>query len=376
VGHRARRRGVQMCFGLVVLVALAVIFVVLLGAAPRGSSANWSFGPFAGYVWRGQVTSVQGSWSVPRVLAGSSLRSAASTWIGAEAPGEPAPFIQIGTNEQRVSPAEVLERGPGYYAFWSDTKGAFHPRPFFRVSPGDDIRASLALARKRWTLAIVDTTSGASAHFSTGDETHEGALNEAAWTQEDVTDGTTGKPSPYPRLSESGFRHLAVNGKAPSYADLYSSWMSVHEGNLAPSPLHGDSFVLRRATVSSLGAQYLAIATRDDVASETFVAGFARWTTKTPYSQIESASVRFSGALSSNSRAFTKVRWPAPVRGLVHSLIADTGVLLEDSRPSALVSSAELAGWKSRWAHGAEAITGVAHAIKRTLNLPEIRPVT
>ena len=153
MGHRARRRGVQMCFGLVVLVALAVIFVVLLGAAPRGSSANWSFGPFAGYVWRGQVTSVQGSWSVPRVSAGSSLRSAASTWIGAEAPGEPAPFIQIGTNEQRVSPAEVLERGPGYYAFWSDTKGAFHPRPFFRVSPGDDIRASLALARKRWTLA-------------------------------------------------------------------------------------------------------------------------------------------------------------------------------------------------------------------------------
>jgi hypothetical protein len=350
-----------MSFGLVVLVALAVMFVVLLGAAPGGSSASWSFGPFAGYVWRGQVTSVQGSWRVPRVLAGSPLGSAASTWIGAEAPGGPGPFIQIGTNEQRVSPSEVLERGPGYYAYWSDTKWTFHPRLLFPVSPGDDIRASLALARKRWTLAIVDPTSGASARFSTGDETHEGAFNEA---------------SPYPRLSESGFRRLAVNGKAPSYADLYSSWMSVHEGNLAPSPPRGGSFMLRRATVSSLGAQYLHIATRDDVAIETFVAGSTRWTTKTPYSQIKSVSVRFIAVLSTNSQAFTDVRWPAPVRGLVHSLIADIGVLREYSRPPALVSSAELASWRSRWAHDAEAINSVAHSIKRTLNLPEIRPVT
>jgi hypothetical protein len=223
VGHPARRRRLQMSVGLGVLVALAVMFFLLLGAAPGGSSASWSFGPFAGYLWRGRVTSVQGSWRVPRVLARSSLRSAASTWIGAEAPGEPGPFIQIGTNEQRVSPPEVLERGPGYYAFWSDTKSTFHPRLLFPVSPGDDIRASLALARKRWTLAIVDATSGASAHFSTSDETREGAFNEAVWMQEDVTDGTTGKPSPYPRLDESGLRRLAVNGKAPSYADLYSS---------------------------------------------------------------------------------------------------------------------------------------------------------
>jgi hypothetical protein len=296
------------------------------------------------------------------------------TWIGAEAPGESGPLIQIGTIEQRQRPWETPERGPDYYAFWSGTRLTFHPRFLFAVSPSDELRASLTLACKRWMLAIVDTTSGASAHFFTSEEAH-GSFNEAEWVQEDVADGVRGKASPYPRLSEVGFRQIAVNGRVPIYADLYSSWMSVDEGNLAPSPLHGDSFMLRLATVSAIGAQYLHIATRDDIASETFSAASTRWTTKTPYSQLESVSSRFIVALRINNRAFASARWPTQVRDLVEVLIGTTRLLLEDSRPPALVSPGGLAVWRSRWAHASEAAYSVAHVIKRTLNLPEIRRV-
>lgn len=360
-------------FVLAALVALAVALVMLIGGASAGNSPSWAFGPFAGYIWRGHVTSVRGSWKVPRVLAGSSLSSTAGTWIGAEAPGKPGPFIQIGINEQRMSPSPARRGEPDYYAFWSDTKQEFHPRFLFHVRQGDDLRASLALAHRRWMLAIVDQTSGVSAHFSTGDEAH-GSFNEGEWTQEDV-EAAPGKLFPYPRLSEVGFRRLAINGSVPRYAELYSTWMSVNNGYWAPTPLRGDSFTLRRATVSSTGAQYLHISTPEDVASEAFVARAARWTAKTPYSQIESASSSFIVVLHSNIRAFARAQWPTHVRSLTHSLIDDIQVLIEGSRPPVILSPAELAAWRSRWAHDAQAVSNVAHETKRDLGLPEIRPV-
>lgn len=114
---------------------------------------------------------------------------------------------------------------------------------------------------------------------------------------------------------------------------------------------------------------------RDDIASETFVAEFARWAATTPYSQIESASSRFIVALRINAQAFASVRWPTRVRGLVDSLINDTRVLLEASRPPPLVSLAELAAWRSTWKRDAETVGNAARLIKRVLHLPKIRPV-
>lgn len=359
---------------LVALVALAVALAVLAGAVFGGASSTWQFGPFAGYVWRGPVASVHASWTVPRVLRGSSPSSVAGTWIGATALNKS--FIQIGTNERGAPLIEAGKRGRGRYeAFWSDPKWGFHPLFIFRVNPGDDVLASLTLEHKRWMLAIVDATSGAAAYFSTRDETHA-SFNEAEWTQEDVMNDATGKPFPNPRLTTVGFRRLTVNSGVPTYAKLYSTWMSINGSSLAPTPLHNDSFTLRRGTVSAAGVQYLHIATPEDVATETFVAGFARWTAKTPYSQIESASSRFVAALRSNTRAFERARWPTRVRGLVHSLIGDIQVVLEDSRPPALVSSAELAAWRSKWMRDAEVLSNTARMIKRILSLPEIRPVT
>lgn len=80
------------------MVAFAVALVVLIGAAPGGTSPSWSFGPFAG----------------SRLLC-------------------------------------VLER---------HQKRLFHPQFLFRVNPGNDVSASLALVHKQWALVIVDVNSG------------------------------------------------------------------------------------------------------------------------------------------------------------------------------------------------------------------------
>jgi hypothetical protein len=367
-------RSRRAVLGTFVLAALAVALAALVGAGSGGASATWQFGPFAGYAWRGSVVSVRASWTVPGVIGGSSPSSVAGTWIGAAASNRS--FIQIGTNERGAPLIEAGKPDRGRYeAFWSDPKWGFHPLFIFRVNPGDDVSASLSLSHKRWMLAIVDATSGAAAHFSTGDETHA-SFSEAQWMQEDVKDGATGKPFPYPGLTTVGFRRLTVNSGIPTYAKLYSAWMSVNGSSLAPTPLQDDSFTLGRGTVSAAGARYLHIATPEDVATETFVAEFARWTAKTPYSQVESASSRFVAALRRNTQAFASDRWPTELRGLVRSLIADSRVLLEVSRPPAIVSPAELVTWRSRWARDAQALGSVAHMIKSGLNLPEIRPVT
>ncbi len=53
------------------------------------------FGAYAGYVWLGRVSSVQGSWTVPRIVD-PSRSGLATTWIGAQTPGTRGAFIQIG----------------------------------------------------------------------------------------------------------------------------------------------------------------------------------------------------------------------------------------------------------------------------------------
>src|SRR5262249_38518970 len=154
---------------------------------------------FAGYMWRGHVTSMGGSWTVPRILRGSSAGSA-STWIGAEASGPRGAFIQLGTIE-----TEGSVRGPDgaprarYQAFWSDARHGLHPQPLFPVNPGDDLSASLAAAGRQWRLAVLDRSSGAAARLLISDEL-AASFNRADWTQENRAGGEH-RPDPYPNLA-------------------------------------------------------------------------------------------------------------------------------------------------------------------------------
>jgi hypothetical protein len=361
-GRKAR----SVTAALAVLVSVSAVLVLPVVAFAAGR-AHWSFGSFAGYVWRGHVTSVQASWSVPSIVGGPS--GAAGTWIGAQALG--GKFIQIGTNEESFRPFPLGARARSYYAFWSDPTHHFRADLLFRVYAGDKISASLTLAGKRWTLAIVDRTSGASTRFSTRDQA-DASFNQAEWEQEDPRDGATGKPAPYPNLSAVRFRRLAVNSAVPDYADMYSLWMSVDRGNLAPSPPHHDAFTLHRATVRSIGAMYLNIAAPEDQATPTFLVPMGKWTAATPRSQIGSECATFAAALHSNIQALASTRWPTRAQPLVRSLIRSSRVLLDHTQSPPPASSAGLRAWASAWAHDAFAVGRAGHLLRRALKVPEL----
>ena len=80
--------------------------------------------------------------------------------------------------------------------------------------------------------------------------------------------------------------------------------MSVNHGNLAPTPIEDDSFTLKRApAVSAAAAQYLRLSATSGAAADQFQDERAEWTTKTPYAQIEAASLRFITATRNGMRS-------------------------------------------------------------------------
>jgi hypothetical protein len=369
VASRAHARGLRLALSWLVGLGGVVLAVVLLvGAVFGGKHPGWSFGSLAGYSWRGHVASVQASWTVPRITPGSSL-GVAGTWIGAQAPGTPRAFIQIGTREDHFPAVDSA-----YDAVWSDRHDQLRPQLLFRVKPNDNLTASLTLVDKRWMLAIADKTSGAAAYFSTSEEARA-SFSRAEWMQEDVTNTTARKTYPYPQLTAVVFHGLRVNTAMPAYADLYAWWMSVDSGDLAPTPLHDDSFTLKRATVSSSGAQYLHIAASENAATNRFVSQMGLWTAATERSNIESACADFVAALRNNISALGRARWPMRARGMVHRLIRKTSVLLDLTGSPVPVSSAGLSAWRSTWIRDEVALASAAHAVARVLNVPEITPL-
>jgi Peptidase A4 family len=366
-GHRRR-----IALAAVVLTVLAAVLALVLSASLGAGRSSWSFGPFAGYVRRGHVTSMSASWTVPSVTEGSRCADAA-TWIGAAARENSSSFVQIGTNERRCYVSYENQVSDTYFATWSDVAHHEQTQPLFPVNAGDDLKASLAFTRGRSTLTIADSTTGAHARFSISTP-GDAAINEAEWIQEDVTDSTLNRLYPYPHLTTVDFHDLEINSQAPAYPDLSSSWMSVGSTYLAPTPLYHDSFTIREATVSEYGAQYLHIAIPEDTATNKFIAQLVRWTADTPRSQIDTARSRYAIALRENISAFTSARWPPQTQNLVDALTDNIRLLLDYTQSPIPTSSAGLASWRSIWKRDAKAVGSVAQALKRDLNLPEITP--
>jgi len=367
-GHRRR-----LVLAAVVLTVLAAVLALVLSALLGAGRSSWSFGPFAGYTWRGHVTSVSASWTVPSVTEGSRCAEAA-TWIGAAARDNPSSFVQIGTNERRCYVSYENQVGDTYFASWSDVAHDEQTQPLFPVNAGDDLKARLAFTRGRSTLTIADTTTGAHARFSISTP-GDAAINEAEWIQEDVTNSTLNRLYPYPHLTTVGLDHLEINSQAPAYPDLYSSWMSVGNTNLAPTPLYHDSFTIREVKVSEYGAQYLRIAIPEDTATNKFIAQLGRWTADTPRSQIDTSRSRYAIALRDNISAFTSARWPAQTQDLVDSLTDKIRLLLDHTQSPIPTPSAGIAIWRSIWKRDAQAVGSVAHTLTRELDLPQIRPI-
>jgi Peptidase A4 family len=358
---------VALCVAALVLV-LVFVAIPLRGRAKHRRITDSPFGAYAGYLWLGHVSSVEGSWTVPRIVD-PSRSGLATTWIGAQASGARGAFIQIGASELHgYSRAHVAENR--YWAFWSDTTRNFHPQFLFRVRPDDALSASLTLAHGRWTLAIIDHTSGSDVRFSTSEDANA-SFDDAQWTQEDARTAT-GEPFPYPSLTAVRFSGLAINSATPAYASLYSTWMSVNGVFLAPTPLAGDAFALRRATINSAGEQYLHIGALKSTARQTFWSELERWTAKTPYITIASASSRLVASLRSDVRALAAARLPKRLRSMIRLLIRKLDVTIERARPPAVRSPVALTLWRSSLISDAEALQYVAHLLLRALGLPEL----
>jgi hypothetical protein len=185
---------------------------VLRSDAAVRAGGGLSSGRFAGYVWKGPVTSVAASWVVPR--AAGSLSGAAATWIGAQGPrpGVPEatiaglagngfsasetspvvpvvpqePFVQVGIIEQHLQVRRGEPFWDSYGAFWTDTAEGDRPFSFMVVKPGDEVSVKLTVGRHRYTGSIFDLTTHRTARFSTNAEA--GAVfNQADCLQENLS---------------------------------------------------------------------------------------------------------------------------------------------------------------------------------------------
>jgi hypothetical protein len=291
------------------------------------------------------------------------------TWISAQAPGTRSAFIQIGTSELHgYSRAHVVENR--YWAFWSDTARHFHPQFLFGVRPGDALTASLALSRGRWALALVDHTSGSAVRLSTSEDANA-PFDEAQWAQEDATTAT-GDRFPYPSLTGLRFSALAVNSKAPNYASLYSTWMSVNGLSWAPTPLTHDAFALRQATVDPTGEYYLHIGPPRSATLQAYGSEFERWTSKTTYAKIASASANLIARLHLEIHALTNARLPKALGSRVRLLISRLNDMIERARPPADMSPTAFNLWRSSLIRSSYSAHYVAHLLLRALGLPEL----
>jgi hypothetical protein len=327
---------------------------------------NASFGRMAGYVWSGHLVSVRASWSVPRMISGLG-EAHASTWIGAQGTGAPgsSPFIQVGTTEDRGSAS-----GPVYGAFWTDTKRGYHPQILFHVHAGDHVATTLTLSSGRWRVAITDTTSGRQATFSTREEA-DGAFNLAEWLQEDPSE-TSGKATPYPRMSNVRVTGVAANGAAPRYGDMYAQWMSVGAMNLAPTPLHGGAFTIAPRVITAAGRRYLQVARPQNVAARRIDTAEAGWTDRTPPRAIRSVAARAAASERAYADGLARAPWPAAAREPIARLLREVRMEAGIFAAAASHPPADLTAWRLQFARLTPTLLRLAHEVRRALHLPEL----
>jgi hypothetical protein len=350
--------------GVVAAMTVIALGVAGCGARSAGDRALYSFGHMAGYVWVGGVTTVQGSWSVPRMRGAGDAH--ASTWIGAQAPGAPhrSPFIQVGTLEDRGA------RGaPAYAAFWSDTIRGFHPRILFRVQPGDAVSTALTLTAGRWRVHIVDATSLQSSTFSTSEEGTV-KFNLAEWLQEDPV-ATSGKVTRYPDLSPVRLSVLGVNGAPPRYADMYAQWMSLPGSDLAPTPLRDGTFTLTRGALTAAGRRYLRIAHTQQVSARRVDEAAARFTAHTPASAIERVSAEAAASERRYVEGLEHGAWPMAARTPIGALVREVRVEASMFAAAARHAPRSLATWRRQFVELSGPLVRIAHQVHRTLHVPE-----
>ena len=339
------------------------------GAPHTATRSRWAFGKLSGYVWNGDVTSIQASWTVP-FIEKSSPPGAAGTWIGAQTAFGNTPFIQVGINEAKDS-SSTAPASTSYYAFWSDKAHHFRAIPLFPVAPFGEVTARMALAHRRWTITISEVDSEERAQFTTPEE-GSASFGLALWMQEDITNLATGKPQPYPALYQVGFRQLVVNGKAPAYDELHSQWMTASGANFAPTALSGDSFAIEPATLSENGADYLRMANQTNRLADGFYKEVEDITAETAPPQLAASRATFATALSRFIVELTSTTWPRSARSAVRALARRNRALLVAIRSPLGANAHSALTWKRRVVAAEQPIGQAVLLARRALDVPQV----
>ena len=328
----------------------------------------------SGYVRTGSVQTIGASWTVPGI-GRRSRAGLAATWIGAQGPGVPpaAPFIQVGTNENRGDPG-VASSPTVYVAFWSASQLNFHPHALFPVAPGDRITAALRLGTGRWQVSIADASNGHHDTFTTtADST--GPFTLAEWLQEDPA-GSGGRPVAYPRIGRVAFAGLSINGAAPAAGSMQSQWMTAAGRDFGPTALRDDAFTIAPVTPSPAGIRYLRLVTPANAVQQTFDAQARRWDHDVSAAQIRPAVDRELGALRTLARGLAAGSWPAAAGAAIQTLIARIGALEAVVSRAPVLARIPTAGWPGDDLTATLRVAGASHRVRRLLNLPEVATPT
>ena len=180
--------------------------------------------------------------------------------------------------------------------------------PLFRVRAGEPLIAQLKLADHRWHISIVDATTGAGRRFSTSEEA-DATFTDAQIFQEDVTNGQTGTPEPYPSLSRVTFDDPEINGGPLSYRSVYSAWMTENGHALAPTSLDANVFSLRVAHPSPAGQRYLRIIQSLYRTIDAFNAQLSSWSASTAGERIASDSSALTVVLRHDISLLNRTKW-------------------------------------------------------------------
>lgn len=309
-----------------VLAALAAVGCLVLAGCGSNSmrlTRADEFGPFAGYVWNGEVRQISADILVPRLI-GAAHGGAAATWIGVRGAisdlTQTAPFFQIGVNEDWTTANQASGH---YYAFWSSTGKDFAPQVLFGVRPGDPITVSITAFGRRLQMSVSDGRSGW--HRTIGARlAPDEDFDTASWHQEDVTDVATGEPFPYPQMGAARFSAIRVNDRAPSLRALDLSWMSTSDAFYGPSPARHGGFSIAEIHPSRAALEYERLAVPYDLQGYVFDAQMAAWSDSTSPGVIAAACRRYERVLNTDLRALAAYDWPQNVRPGIARLIAST----------------------------------------------------
>jgi peptidase A4-like protein len=199
------------------------------GGSATSSSLGWASSNWSGYAVTGSAfTRVTGSWTVPAVGA-SSGNTYSSSWVGIDGFNN-SHLIQTGTDQDFVN-------GRARYAAWWEILPAPETAiASITVSPGDNMTASIT-SGTTWTVAITDTTTGAS--FTTR-QAYSGPGTSAEWIEEAPTVG--GRIATLAHYGTTVFDPGTVNGVAPGLVAADGGVMVQRRSQVStPSAPDGDA---------------------------------------------------------------------------------------------------------------------------------------